>query len=83
MQTIPVNCERLRAYRQKKLVEKKPMTQVQLSAAANVSRSYIAEIEKGLKQPSFLVADALAEALDITVDDLVSTKVLRPSDPAT
>lgn len=66
MQTIPINGERLRAYRRRD-----GLTQVQLAAAAEISRSYLAEIERGLKQPRFLVADALAQALGVDIDDLV------------
>ncbi len=47
-------------------------SQYDLADAAHVSRSYISEIEKGLKQPSYLVAKALADAIGCGVDDLIS-----------
>lgn len=47
-------------------------SQYDLSRASRVSRSYISEIEKGLKQPSFLVASALATAIGVGLDDLIS-----------
>jgi transcriptional regulator with XRE-family HTH domain len=48
------------------------MSQSELSRVTGVSRSYIAEIEKGTKQPRMLVARALATALEVDLDDLLS-----------
>lgn len=73
--TIPINGQRLRSYRRLTPSPNRPgrmMSQSELSAEAGVSRSYIAEIEKGIKQPRFLVARALATALNVGVDDLIS-----------
>ena len=47
-------------------------SQYDLADAAHVSRSYISEIEKGLKQPSYLYTKALADAMGIGIDDLIS-----------
>ena len=71
-EVVPVNGERLRGYR-----KLRQMTQMDLASVSGVSRSYIAEIERGVKRPRYLVADDLAEALDIEVDDLVSTQALE------
>lgn len=48
------------------------MSQNELSLVSGVSRSYIAEIEKGVKQPRLRVARALTEALDVDLSDLIS-----------
>jgi transcriptional regulator with XRE-family HTH domain len=48
------------------------LSQQKLAELSMVSRSYIAELEKGTKRPRPLVADALAGALSVTVDELIS-----------
>ena len=75
IQTVPVNGRRLRAYR-----KANEWSQMELANASGVSRSYIADLENGRKQPRYLVADALAEALEVEVDDLVSTRPLEDTD---
>lgn len=65
--TVPINGVRLRLMR-----KSKGMSQIHLANESHVSRSYIAEIEKGQKQPRILVANALAEALEVDLDDLLS-----------
>ena len=70
-QIVPVNGQRLRGYRRQN-----NWTQMELAKASGMSRSYIADLENGRKQPRYLVADELAEALGVEVDDLVSTKPL-------
>lgn len=73
--TIPVNGVRLRNRRKATPSPFRPgktMSQNELSTLAQVSRSYIAEIEKGTKQPRALVAHALASALEVELADLIS-----------
>ena len=70
---VPINGERLRAFR-----TSAQWSQQELADASMVSRSYIAEIEKGQKSPRPLVAESLANALglrldrDLLVSDLIS-----------
>lgn len=58
--------ERLRAAR-----NKANLTQEQLSDRSHVSIKHIAGIEKGQKNPSFEILQALAEALDLSLDNLI------------
>lgn len=46
------------------------MTQQQLAEAAGVTRQTIIAVEKGEYNPSLMLALQLAQALDISVDDL-------------
>lgn len=71
---VPVNGKRLRAYR-----KQRDWSQAHLADRAQVSRSYVAEIERGKKNPRLLYAKALAEALSVTVDDLIGSAKLRQS----
>ncbi len=64
---VPINGRRLREQR-----KRRGWSQQQLSDASQVSRSYIAEIEKGEKRPRPLVAESLAKSLDLLVSDLIS-----------
>lgn len=61
--------ERLRAAR-----NKANLTQEQLSDRSHVSIKHIAGIEKGQKNPSFEILQALAEALDLSLDNLIEKK---------
>lgn len=71
---IPVNGKRIRAYRRKMA-----WTQVELAKRAGVSRSYVSEIEQGVKTPRHLYAKALAGALKVTVEDLIGSSQLPAS----
>ncbi len=64
---VPINGQRLRMVR-----KQLGWSQQQLADASQVSRSYIAEIEKGQKRPRPLVAESLARALDREVWELIS-----------
>lgn len=73
--TIPINGQRLKSVRRTASSPTRPgrfMSQNELSMVSGVSRSYIAEIEKGVKKPRLFVARALAEALDVDLSDLIS-----------
>lgn len=47
------------------------LTQVQLAEQANMSRSYLADVERGRYNPSVDTLKALANALNIPVSDLI------------
>lgn len=47
------------------------MTQYTLAKRTHLSRSFIADIEQGRRQPRRLAAQAIAEALGVTIDDLL------------
>ncbi|AXJ01415.1 hypothetical protein CYPRO_2167 [Cyclonatronum proteinivorum] len=63
------------------LRSKKNLSLKELSAASGVSASYLNEIEKGKKYPKADKIVALAEALDISYDDLVSLKLEAELNP--
>ena len=44
----------------------------QLSAMSNISNPYLSQIERGLHEPSVRVLHAIAEALDISADTLLT-----------
>jgi transcriptional regulator with XRE-family HTH domain len=44
----------------------------QLADLTNVSNPYLSQIERGLHQPSIAIVKALAEALDLSVSDLLA-----------
>lgn len=52
--------------------EERALSKSQLAAAAQVSLSYLSEIESGLKNPSPAVIRRLADALKVNVYVLVS-----------
>jgi len=56
--------DRIRAIRIKKGV-----SQIELSFRSNLSQSFIANIEKGKKQPSVLTLIRIAEALEVNPQD--------------
>lgn len=59
----------IRAYR-----TRKKMSQEDLAARVGMSRPYLSEIENGLQNPSLIILDSIAEALDATVIDLLQKK---------
>ena len=48
------------------------LTQVELAAEAGISRPYLAEIETGKKEGSLGAFKALAKALDVSLETLIS-----------
>ncbi|MGD2351960.1 helix-turn-helix domain-containing protein [Bacillus subtilis] len=48
------------------------LTQEELAELANLSRSYVADIERGRYSPSMSTLEKIAEALNITVADILS-----------
>ncbi len=55
----------------KKYREKAGLTQAQLAAKINISQSMIAYIERGVKSPTIILAEELANALGIGLNDLI------------
>ena len=51
--------------------KQKGLTQAQLSAASGVNRVCIAKYETGISVPSLKTAEKLADALGVTVDELI------------
>ncbi len=49
------------------------LSQEQLGFTAKVDRSYISEIENGLRNPSLLTLEKLAKALKVKLSDLTSS----------
>ncbi len=47
------------------------MTQADLAEAAGLDQADVSRIERGQREPSGRTLRALADALDVTVDDLV------------
>jgi len=48
------------------------LTQEELAEKVGVTQAFISLVEKGFKTPSVEVTKRLADALDTTIDDLVS-----------
>lgn len=70
------------------LRKKKQWTLEQLSAASDVSRSMLSQIERGQANPTLSVAIRIAQAFGISLDDLVkeswdasSIDIIRADDP--
>ncbi|HHX0255974.1 TPA: helix-turn-helix transcriptional regulator [Enterococcus faecalis] len=53
----------------------KGITQTKLAEMANISRPYLAEIEKGDSNPSAQIAISIAKSLDTTVETIFLPKV--------
>ncbi|MBO0539041.1 XRE family transcriptional regulator [Clostridium botulinum] len=51
----------------KKIREEKNISQSKLAILADISRSYVSEIEAGKKTPSLDVLEKIAEALEVCV----------------
>ncbi|HYD66722.1 helix-turn-helix transcriptional regulator [Azospirillum sp.] len=56
----------IRVYR-----EYRGLTQEQLAGKAGITKPYLSQLETGARNPSIDTAKALAEALNVDVDDLV------------
>lgn len=60
--------QNLLAKRIKYLRELKKWTQAMLAAKANVSRSYISELERGTREPTVGILKNIAEAFQVPID---------------
>ena len=54
---------------------KKGISQVELSLRSNLSQSFIANVEKGKKQPSVLTLIKIAKALEVNPQDFFPASV--------
>jgi len=48
------------------------LSQEELGAEAGLHRTYVSQLERGLKSPSLRTVQRIAEALDISVSELMS-----------
>jgi transcriptional regulator with XRE-family HTH domain len=55
----------------RELREKRGLTQDELGTDANLDRTYISLLERGLRQPTLEVIFALAKALNVTPSSIV------------
>lgn len=55
-----------------RLRSEKAWTQESLAFEAEVDRTYVSQIERGLKNPSLLILHKMARALDSTVVELLT-----------
>jgi transcriptional regulator with XRE-family HTH domain len=67
-----MNCAEVVGANIKKFRKMKKLTQQALSKKANISRSYLADLEGGRYNPSLTTLEYLASALGITVLDLIA-----------
>ena len=51
------------------------MTQEDLSRAASISQPYLSRVERNVFTPSIKTLDRIAQALSMTVDDLIERRV--------
>lgn len=57
----------------KKLRQEQKLSQESLAIAANLDRSFLSQLETGHKQPSLLTIFQLAQALGVSVADLMKS----------
>lgn len=57
--------------RLRRLREARSLTQTALAQAAGTTQAAVANVEHGYAKPSLSLADRLAAALDVTLDELV------------
>jgi len=62
--------------------KKARFTQVQLAKRSGMTSKHVSELERGVKNPSFAAAQALAKALGITVADFNGPSTRAPSKKA-
>lgn len=62
--------KRLVAWNLRKYRVEQALSQEQLAVDAELDRTYISGLERGLENPTVLVLDKLAEALSIHISDL-------------
>ena len=60
----------------KSIRTRKGISQMELSLRSNLSQSFIANIEKGKKQPSVLTLIRIAEALEVNPQDFFPVSIV-------
>lgn len=63
---VPLNGQKVRWWRRER-----GFSQQDLATRAMISRTYVAEIERGAKQPRRLVASSIAASLQVRLDQLL------------
>lgn len=53
------------------LRQKKGLTQLEFSADSGIAKSYVCELEAGKRNPSMLVLEKVALALNVTLSELL------------
>ena len=69
----PISIAFGKALRQERI--KKGISQVELSERCNLDRSYISQIERGLKNPTLFVISVIAKHLQISLITLIEETV--------
>lgn len=54
--------------------ELKGWSQEELAERADVHRTYVSQVERGLRNPTIVIVERLAKALKITASDLLKSK---------
>ena len=54
--------------------ELKGWSQEELAERADVHRTYVSQVERGLRNPTIVIVDRLAKALRLTASDLLKAK---------
>lgn len=57
------------------------ISQEELAFQAGVDRTYMSGIERGVRNPTVLVLDQLAQALNVTIGDIVAAAPERGTPP--
>ena len=60
--------------------ELRELTMRQVADMAGISNPYLSQIERGLREPSDTVVDAIADALDLTTERLYDAAGIRVQD---
>jgi len=58
-------------FRIKEIRKKKGFTQIQLANKVDITNVYLSYLENGARKPSFDVLERIAQALGVTVNDLL------------
>jgi len=54
--------------------ELKGWSQEELAERSHVHRTYVSQVERGLRNPTIVIVERLAKALKMTASDLLKTK---------
>ncbi len=53
------------------------LSQEELAARSSIHQSYLSDIERGRRNPSLLVLDRIAKALNVEIEDLVRKRTAK------
>ena len=53
------------------LRKEKKMSQLDLSVEANIAKNYISDLERGTRNPTILILNRIAKALEIDLEELL------------